>query len=116
MSNLPSAELSPRVVNGVIKWYQGDTFLLDIEIDLTDEDGHPIAIAEDDTVSIHIIDRTGGLVYDETFTDIQNNTIRLNMDGTKTALFREGDYHYDIYLSTAEKRTTILNAGKMVVE
>ena len=36
MSNLPNAEQSPRVVNGVIKWYEGDTFDLTIGLDLED--------------------------------------------------------------------------------
>ena len=36
MNNLPRADLSPRIVNGVLKWYEGDTFSLQIDLELED--------------------------------------------------------------------------------
>ena len=37
--NIPSAKQSPRLVGGVLFFYYLDTFTLQIELDMTDQDG-----------------------------------------------------------------------------
>jgi len=115
MSNLPSAEQSPRIVNGVIKFYQGDTFDLVLELDLVDQDGEEITIAAGDTVKVVFKDKSLSTVKEFTFTNITGNTVTMEFDATCTALFPAGRYTYDIYY-TAEDRTTIANDNKVVVE
>lgn len=115
MSNLPSAEMSPRIVNGVIKWYQGDTFDLQLTFDLEDQDGEPITIAQTDTVNIVFKDKSLKTVKEFTFTNISNNTVTMDFDATCTALFGSGIYTYDIYY-TGTERTTLGNNNKVVVE
>lgn len=115
MSNLPSAEMSPRIVNGVIKWYQGDTFDLQLTFDLEDQDGEPITIAPTDTVKIVFKDKSLKTVKEFTFTNISNNTVTMDFDATCTALFTKGNYTYDVLYSRSE-RTTVANDNKVVVE
>ena len=57
MSNLPNAEQSPRVVNGVIKWYEGDTFTMDLGLGLTDQDGEAVTLNAADTVKVTFRDK-----------------------------------------------------------
>lgn len=115
MSNLPSAELSPRIVNGVLKWYQGDTFDLQLTLELIDQDGEPITITSGDTVKIVFKDRSLRTVKEFTFNDIANNTVTMDFDATCTALFPTGNYTYDVYYTGAE-RTTLADNNKVVVE
>lgn len=115
MANIPSAEISPRIASGVIKWYQGDTFDIDLKINLTDQDGDPVTIGASDTVKVLFLDCCGNTVKEFTCTNIQNNTITLDFDATCTALFGKGNYTYDVYLN-ADERTTIVNDNKAVVE
>lgn len=115
MSNLPNAEQSPRVVNGVIRWYQGDTFDLDLALSLVDQDGAPITIAASHTVKVTFRDKSQNLIKEFTFSNISNNTVTLAFDAECTALFPKGQYTYDVCIAH-DKRTTIANDNKVVVE
>lgn len=115
MSNLPGAEYSPRIVNGVIRWYAGDTFSLQLDFTIEDQDGLPVEIQPEDTVSVVFRNEMDKAVKEFEFTDVQNNTVTLIFDDSVTALFREGGYTYDIYYRGAE-RVTLINNGKVVVE
>lgn len=115
MNNLPNAEQSPRIVNGVIRWYQGDTFDLQLTLELVDQDGLPITIAPADTVNVVFIDKSLKTVKEFTFSNISNNTVTMDFDATCTALFKKGTYTYDVYYNGTE-RTTIANDNKVVVE
>ena len=115
MSNLPNAEQSPRVVNGVIRWYQGDTFDLDLVLDIVDQDGAPITIAASHTVKVTFRDKSQNLIKEFTFSNISNNTVTLAFDAECTALFPKGQYTYDVCIAH-DKRTTIANENKAVVE
>ena len=115
MSNIPSAKRSPRLVNGVIYWYEGDTFDITIKINLMDQDGEPIDISGSDTVAVVIKNVRREDVKTFTFTGIDDNRVTLEFDDTATALFRKGKYTYDIYYN-GEKRTTLADENVMVVE
>ena len=95
MANLPNAEISPRIASGVLKWYEGDTFNIDLKINLKDQDGEPVAIKSSDTVNVVFVDCCEKLVKEFTCTNIQNNTITLDFDATCSALFRKGKDTYD---------------------
>ncbi len=115
MNNLPNTEVSPRIVNGVLRWYAGDTFDIQIEIDLKDQDDEPITIGPDDTVEVVFKDKSLDVVKTFEFNNIEDNTVTLEFDETCTALFPAGKYTYDVYY-TGEKRTTIANDNKVLVE
>ena len=115
MANIPNAEMSPRIVNGVLKWYEGDTFELVLELDLTDQDGEAIIIGASDTVRIVFLDECREQVKEFSFTNVQNNTVTLEFDSTATALFGKGRYSYDVYLSS-NARVTLANDNEVVVE
>lgn len=119
MSCLPGAKPSPRIEHGVIMWYAGDTFDLDIALHLTDQDGEDIIIGDDDRVEVEFRRRSGSLLHrfvctaeDDT---LHGNTITLIFDERTAAMFARGEYIYDIYLVGAE-RTTIANDNCAMVE
>ena len=115
MENLPGAAFSPRIELGALKWYEGDTFELQLTLDLTDQDGEEITIAPTDTVSVVFSDENGDAVKAFEFTEVENNTVTLGFDSSVTALFPKGRYSYDVRYSAAE-RTTIANDNEVTVE
>ena len=115
MNNLPRAEISPRIVNGVLKWYEGDTFSLQIELELEDQDGEPITIQPEDTVKVVFKNKSLRTVKEFTFTGIKGNTIHLEFDKECTDLFEKGNYTYDIIYITEEIKT-IAATNKVVIE
>ena len=117
MSNLANAKQSPRAVNGVLKWYQDDTFDLAITFDLTDQDEEPIAVPTDAVVDVIFYDKTKKPVKQFSFNLIQSDTVTLRFDETVTALFPADSYTYDVYMeSAAFGRKTLANNNEVVVE
>ena len=115
MPRIPNALPSPRINCGVIHWYENDTFELQIELELEDQDGEPVIIGENDTVKVTFSNAYGEKVKEFSFTNVQNNTVTLEFDSTVTALFPRGRYTYDVY-HTAAGRTTLANGNEAVVE
>ena len=116
MAEIPSARQSPRIHNGVLKWYEGDTFGFSIAISLEDQDGETVNVNPGDTVEVEFRDRKNLAVTEFTFANVQNNTVSLDFDDTVTALFRKGEYQYDVVLNHGDKRTTIAKDNDVVVE
>lgn len=115
MSTLPAARQSPRIENGILYFYMGDTFELDLELTLTDQDGEDISIAAASTVKVEFLNRQNQTVKSFEFTDIQNNTVTLCFDAVCSALFSRGEYRYRIYY-TAQQRTTLAADDICIVE
>ena len=115
MSNLPSAEQSPRVVNGVIKWYEGDTFTMDLGLGLTDQDGEAVTLNAADTVKVTFRDKGENEVKEFSFTNVSKDTVTLDFNAAVTVLFPKGRYTYDVDV-THGYRTTIAHSNKVVVE
>lgn len=115
MYNVPNAEPSPRIVNGVMKWYEFDTFDIQFDLNFKDQDGEKVIIGENDTVIFEFLNCCRDVVKVFTFTNIQNNTVKLDFDADTTALFPAGNYTYDAYYDGAE-RITLANNNKVVVE
>lgn len=114
-NNIPNAELSPRIVNGVIRWYYLDTFSVQLSLDLTDQDGEPLVLSNDDTVSIVFRDQSRNTVKEFTFAEIADNTVTMEFDSDCTALFDRGNYTYIVAVTHGD-RTTIAHENKAVVE
>lgn len=115
MNNIPAAELSPRIKNGVLMWYEGDTFTLDLHLELFDQDDEPVVIPSSATIMVAFLDDQRDTVKEFTFTDIEDNNISMVFDSTVTALFPAGFYTYDLYYTAAD-RTTLINENEVVVE
>lgn len=115
MAEIPSARQSPRITNGVLKWYQGDTFELSLELALTDQDGEPVTIGASDTVEIVFRDKKNATIKTFTYANITGSTVTLDFDSTATALFEIGEYEYDVIFNHGQ-RTTIAKGNDAVVE
>ena len=115
IGSLPSAQMSPRIVNGVIKWYAGDTFELQVDIQLQDQDGENITIGQGESIEFAFFNRKRELVKLFLFENIENNCVTLVFDDEVTALFPAGHYTYDVYYNSAVRRT-LSNDSLAVVE
>lgn len=106
---LPRAEKSPRIVNGVLHWYQGDTFEYSIELDLEDQDGVDIPVSVSASVNVKFYDAAENLIKTFYFTNISSNTITLVFDDETSALFRKGKYTYDVEYTDVKVSTVGAN-------
>jgi len=115
MATIPHAQPSPRIVNGIIEWYDGDTFSLELELTLTDQSGESISIISTDKINVVFRKPDGTTVKNFEFTNQTSNTITLVFGTTETALFPKGEYLYDVWF-TRDNRVTIANDNEVVVE
>lgn len=112
---LPGAQMSPRIINGVLKWYEGDTFQLSVEINLQDEVGNTIDILESHTVEFKFYNEKERMVHWVTFGNIQDNTVLLIVDDVVTKKFPKGKYTYDV-IYNGVMRKTLSHKAPIVVE
>lgn len=118
MSCLPHAEVSPRIEKGMLLWYLGDTFELDIHLDLIDQDREPVTLGEGAEVEVVFSRLNGKAVKTFSFDgdEIEDNTVTLVFDSEVSALFCKGEYTYDIYCTVGGHRTTLANDNRVAVE
>lgn len=94
MSSIQPAKSSPRVENGVLRWYNGDCFTVDWTINLTKDD-EEYEYNEDDELVFNFYDRyEEELIYSFSFTNIEDNTVTLDFTEDISALFDAGSYTY----------------------
>ena len=120
MADLAFSKPSPRIENGVLLWYYGDTFDYEITISLVDQDGEAIDIEATDSVNINFYNAKNELVKTFAFGSgsteaVDDNIVCLAFDETVSALFEKGSYHYDIIL-VSEETTTITSNAPVIVE
>ena len=119
MANIPSAEASPRIENGVLYWYAGDTGTIVFEVNLTDQDGEPLTIDADDVFDVIFYDCRKQIVQQfenpDTLT-VTDNQISMDFDDTVTANFTKGHYTYDvIYTRDSDGKVSTLAKDNEVV-
>lgn len=112
---IPGAYASPRIQNGVLCWYAGDTFGIVIQIELEDQDGAAVEIGSTDSVKLTFRDDTRAVVHSQTFENVEGDQITLTVDAEVSAKFPKGTYTYDVELSHGE-RTTLVRDNKIRVE
>lgn len=112
---LPASVPSPRIVGGVLKWYAGDTFELQVDLQLTDEDGRTLPLEEGHTVEFLFRDCTRAVVYAVCFQEITDNRVVLWFNDEVSARFPKGSYTYDVIYKGAVRRTLVHN-GPITVE
>lgn len=115
MATLPGAAASPRIENGVLRWYEGDTFQVNLLLTLTDQDGAPVTLNSGDTATLTFRDRRRAVADTVTFTNIRNGALPLVMDAARSARFPAGTYTYTLTL-THNNRTTLIKENTAVVE
>ncbi len=117
MAKLPWAKLSPRIENGVIYWYQGDTFHLHLHLELRDAEGLPVEPGEEDTMELCFYNKSMDPVATIPFTNeqVRSGVLTVVMDKATTALFPAGKYTYDLRLQ-GQQRTTLVRGGLAEVE
>lgn len=117
MKNLRRAEISPRVENGNLFWYEGDTFRLTIRLELKDLTGRRVDLTADDRLELVIRDCRDNTVLGFSFTGetLETGTVTLQMDEDKTARLPAGKYTYDVYLTHGD-RVTLAKRNSITVE
>lgn len=115
MTRLPAAKQSPRVSAGTLYWYAADTFRLLMQLALSDQDGEQIRLNSEDSVMVRFYDQTCQLVYSVSPAVLEDNQVELVFDATVSALFTEGEYHYDVCCVHGE-RVTLIRGNRAVVE
>ena len=116
---LTEIKLSPRMENGVIKWFEGDRFGIDFEI-IDDETGEPYTLKDGETVEITF--HKQGVVQSFSGGNIPVNravktfefdhtadcaALSCKFDEETTKLFPAGRYTYCIKLNGTESRLTV---------
>lgn len=117
---IPAAEVSPQNDSGIIKFYEGNTFELHLELDLRDQDKEPIIFDNaTDTLVITFKDKRKQPVKTFSFggedEQITDNVAVLTFDTETTALFPKGFYTYDGDFTNTERRVTIIKNAPLVV-
>lgn len=107
---------SPRFEENVICFYEGDTFDLELNLEL-ERDGEPIEIQPEDTVTIEFkkddITKVNPVLTLE-YTNIQDGKIVVNFDSDTTSKFTRGRYTYKLKFNS-EYVTTLIASNRIVV-
>jgi hypothetical protein len=108
------AERSPRIEeDGSIRWYEGDTFMLEFMFKFSNEDGTEIPAKSTDVIEFDFINYAGQSVHNCIFEG--TNSVIINMDEITTKKFKRGTYRYNVRRNS-KFITTIMDKNKVVVE
>lgn len=115
-NRVPHAKKSPRNADGVIYWYEGDTFPLKLSVVLKDDSKNVVSFCEGDKLEVVFFtaERKTEICRKE-FKDISSGEIVLDFNDELTGKFRVGQYVYDVIYKGAYKRTIAKN-NRIVVE
>lgn len=113
---IEGAKPSPRILNGNIYWYEGDTFSFPIVIDIFDELGYKKKLAEGETVALNFFNSAGTMMFFKNVAIAENNTIQFEITDTETVNFPAGRYRMNILYGSIDGRETIADDVRIVVE
>lgn len=120
-TQIPSAMISPQNDGGVLKFYEGDTFTMNLHLDLKDQDGEPIHFDnETDTLKLSFYNKRNTKVKEFDFggegEEVTDDTCIIEFDDTVTAFFPKGEYHFDgIWKRSGFRRVTIISDAQLCV-
>ncbi|MBE6944474.1 MAG: hypothetical protein E7459_00090 [Ruminococcaceae bacterium] len=117
MAKLPWAKMSPRIENGVLYWFEGDTFRLNLILTLQDQDGAPVAVKAEERLELTFRNKRRDTVKTVTFSgeEAASGKVTLVVDESLSTLFSAGRYSYDLRL-LGEEKTTLIRGGTIIVE
>lgn len=121
---IPSAETSPRNDNGILKFYEGDTFVFSLTLDLQDQDGLDIELnGETDSAVVTFRDYKNRVIrtfeYGEGYDGVigTGNILEIEFTDTVSELFSRGKYSYDCYVDIdGIGRRTVISDASVIVE
>lgn len=108
-----NAAQSPRFEGTELHYYEGDTFTLEMPINLQ-KDGEAVMISPVDEICLSFY-KGDILLAEKSFTGIEDNTIYLFWDEEFTKKFKKGDYTYRMRFNGDFVRT-ILSDMRICVE
>lgn len=117
MGNIPAARISPRIVNGVIYWYEGDTFDLELNLSLTDQNGYEVEIPDDAEILVVFRDEREEIIreFEVSGAEIENGAATIPFDEDMSALFYKGKYSYDVKYRW-DRLQTVASDNEIIVE
>ncbi|MCI6729001.1 MAG: hypothetical protein MR473_02320 [Clostridiales bacterium] len=115
MCSVPGARLSPEIAAGELRFCQGDTFTVTFVLELADQDGTPVPVAEEDVVTLDIFDWRHQLVERMTYAGVTEGRIALVMTEELSERLPAGAYTYRIAVTHGGSRTTVAWENKMIV-
>lgn len=102
-----SASPSPYISEGVLHWYEGDTFTLNLILSL-EAMGMDYTPVSGDTLEAKFFDDCGHLVKEFSKIDISSGTAQLVFDTLTSAKLQKGRYTYDLVVCFGDgSRTTV---------
>lgn len=122
--NIPSANVSPRNDNGILKFYEGDTFVFNLCLELKDQDEKDIILdSEKDSVEIVFYDNKNYVKKQFNFGKEkeaaigEGNILELVFDEETSNAFSKGRYTYDGFVTIEGiGRRTVINRAPVLVE
>ena len=117
MANIPSAYESPRIENGSVRFYAGDTFEIDLKMEITDNNGLPVTLSANDTIDIVLTSCRGEelLTLQYNGSDLDGSVLTIQVDSELSAKIPAGRHKYDIYLTHDGDRTTVVCGNRLEV-
>lgn len=109
MSNIITAKQSPRLQDGKIVWYEGDTFSIALTLSLTDEVTNEDITLDDTSTVIVSIYKSKILVHRFTFNSFENNQIVMVFNDEVSGKFSVGEYNYTITHKCLNTTTLVAN-------
>ena len=112
------ANASPRIENGIIKWYCGDAFFINFDI-IDDETKAPLELGEYDSIEVSFYNAQLRPVKTFEFRGAMVcNELKYHINETITKLFPVGKYTYCIkyHKNNNETIATVKAVGECEVE
>lgn len=112
MSEITRAMTSPSMVNGILHFYEGDTFTINFLVRMKDQDGEEIEIESTDKIEFVYYDKKKQPVYTKTIfgSDLETRDGKkyadIEFNSTVTAYFKRGHYTYRVKFTHDDKTTT----------
>lgn len=105
--------VNPRIINGILKWNEGDTFYIKWKVNLL-KDGVPYDYREDDQLVVEFYNKLSKkLVYAFINKNIgTSKTIFLKFTKQISKLFKPGEYTYALkFMRSSEEGQKIITIG-----
>ena len=115
MVRVDAALPSPRIVNGIIMWYEGDSFEISLKLSLKDADGNNHMLSAGDRAFVEIKNDKMKTVKEFVFSNVNENILSMTFDRETSAMFPVGKYFYDVRLEGAYN-TTVAKNNRIKVE
>lgn len=110
-----TAKISPRLEDGKIYWYQGNTFAIKLKFDILENQVEKILSATDQIIVNFRPKFKPEIILTMSFVNIIDNTITIQIDREKTQIFEVGAYLIGATLN-GDNITTLIPFNDVIVE